>query len=98
MADFIITPESLDTMAATLRRELGDIQSTLDELERKIGELESSWDGKARDAYSKAQRDWSAKFNDMKMILNGIADMTERASTRYAEGGAAAAAAFGNAG
>lgn len=91
MADFEVTTESLDAVAARLRTESGVIKAALDELDQKVKTLEHDWDGAARDAYAKAHAQWTAKFSEMNTILNGIADTTEKVAAHYANAGSAAA-------
>ena len=94
MAAFEVSTESLDNMAATLRKESAKIEFALTTLEDAANKLKSEWDGAAREAYQHAHDIWTADFADMKQLLDVIATATEKYAAAYADGSKTASALF----
>ncbi|TPW76745.1 WXG100 family type VII secretion target [Schumannella sp. 10F1B-5-1] len=92
--DFSVTPEVLREVAASLGAESRHLAGVLGDLEQRVKALEGGWDGAARQAYSEAQRGWSAAITDMTSILGQIGQRTEQIAEGYVADDKASAKRF----
>jgi WXG100 family type VII secretion target len=91
---FSVDSESLSTASAQLRDKGAQIAAALAGLEGEIGQLQSQWDGAARDAYAQAQGEWSARFAALQQVLEAIAVKTETIGANYSAANAAIVTSF----
>jgi WXG100 family type VII secretion target len=90
MSDFyVVDLDELAACAERLSRFEGFIETKLDELDRRIQQLQSAWTGTAADAQLAAHRDWMAGAAEMK---DGLAKLRQAATTAHTNYSAARAA------
>jgi WXG100 family type VII secretion target len=63
---------ALEDGEASLRRAVDEIQVHLEELERCVQELLSTWTGQAAEAYREAQHEWDAAMAGMRENLREL--------------------------
>jgi len=80
--------ESIAALADTAQR----IRDHLDELEAEVAELNDAWTGRANEAYTRAQRDWTTSAADMRAALVSATTAAARAQARTREAEARVAA------
>ena len=83
MPDVKTDPDSLHAAADELRSESKRLGSILAGLEQEAAGLRERWDGGARDAYDRAQRQWSSTLDEMTTLLTKIATATDGIADRF---------------
>jgi WXG100 family type VII secretion target len=78
-------PDRHAELAELLARVAASIQTELDMLAVEAGSLASHWSGEAKDAYARAQRDWSAAMVRLGAALNSSTKAAEAAGTQLAQ-------------
>ncbi|MDR1441542.1 MAG: WXG100 family type VII secretion target [Bifidobacteriaceae bacterium] len=81
-------------LADSLRARANAILSVLEELESRVGVLQGSWDGKAKEAYQVAQKQWTEQAHRLQELAAKIATMTSDVADGYAQMDARAASQF----
>ena len=62
MSDIQVHYDSLNTAAQDIRNAAGRIKRELDDLEREVRRVASTWEGEAKEAYQKASREEQEKM------------------------------------
>lgn len=98
MPDLKTQPEDLHAAADELRSESKRLASVLAGLEQEAARLREQWDGGAREAYDRAQREWSITFDKMASLLARISAATDAIADRYTDADARSATLFASPG
>jgi 6 kDa early secretory antigenic target len=85
---------SLDDLVARLTRASNRIEAELDELDREVAALESTWTGEAGAAYQVAHREWNEALRTINTTLKNSGRLARAHSTTYAEAEAKIASLF----
>lgn len=83
MPDVKTDPDSLYAAADELRSESKRLETILAGLEHEAAGLRDRWDGGARDAYDRAQRQWTHTVDEMTTLLAKIAKATDGMADRF---------------
>jgi early secretory antigenic target protein ESAT-6 len=74
----------------TIHAAAEDCTSTIKQLESQfhtlkgdLGPLINTWEGNAKESYMAAQKDWDAKFEDLKQVLSQIAIILPQIADGY---------------
>lgn len=94
MSDLRVTPEALHSAAGRLRAESARIDATLGGLDAEVSRLRGQWEGMAQVAYNNAQHQWSATLEQMRDVLQRIANATDSIADDYVSADRASAARF----
>ena len=86
---------ALDDAAAGLRASATRIETTLDELARRLASRAPEWTGHASDSFEQARRRWDAAMRDMKEVLHAIGLAVASANEEYRAAESANARRFG---
>lgn len=86
---------ALDDAATGLRVAAAGIESTLDELTRRLVGRGPEWTGHASDSFDQARRRWDAAMRDMKEVLHAIGGAVASANEQYRAAESANARRFG---
>lgn len=86
---------ALDDASAGLRSAAAGIETTLDDLARRIAGRAPEWTGQASDSFEEARRRWDAAMRDMKEVLHAIGLAVASANDQYRSAEAANARRFG---
>jgi early secretory antigenic target protein ESAT-6 len=89
-----VSTAQVQGLSQSLQSRAKQIAAILEDLERQIQVLQSSWDGKARDAYQQAQRQWTTQANRLQQLAADIARATGEIASGYDQFDAQAAAQF----
>jgi len=93
-SDVSVRPEGLHETARALRTQSAQLENILASLAQRVNGLEAHWDGAARQAYSQAQREWSAALGDMTSVLASVANATDDFAGGYVHDDKASAQRF----
>lgn len=66
-----------------MRSAVTQIQQDLDRLDARAAVLRGDWSGEASDAYDRAQRDWTARLDHMRALLDDYSVRLDRINDRY---------------
>ncbi len=80
VVDFV----TLRSVAGGIDRAVSDIERSLDDLHRHLAALTATWTGDAADAYGRAQAEWFAAAEDLRMRLAGLRDLVLTAHDNHA--------------
>lgn len=83
MSEIQVKYESLNTAAQDIRGAAAKIKSQLDDLEREVRRVASTWEGEAKEAYQQRQAVWDREANELKVHLENIATKVSQASDGY---------------
>lgn len=72
-------------LLAALGRAAEGIQAELDALEREVAGLRDRWGGDARDAFERAQAEWTAGMVVVQRVLREAARAADQAGRRLVE-------------
>lgn len=86
---YTVDLDELDNLTARLRGYQGFLTENLDELERRVRALSSTWSGVAAGAFAAAHRDWEMGVTDVKEGLQALEATAVRAHTSYSDAVAA---------
>lgn len=86
---------ALDDAATGLRAAAAGIETTLDDLARRLTGRAPEWTGHASDSFDEARRRWDAAMRDMKEVLHAIGLAVASANDQYRTAEAANARRFG---
>jgi WXG100 family type VII secretion target len=90
-----VAHEALDEASAGLRVAAAGIETTLDDLARRLMARAPDWSGHASDAFDEARRRWDAAMRDMKEVLHAIGLAVASANDQYRAVESANARRFG---
>lgn len=86
---------ALDDASTGLRTAAAGIETTLDDLARRLAGRAPEWTGHASDSFDEARRRWDAAMRDMKEVLHAIGLAVASANDQYRSAEAANARRFG---
>lgn len=92
---FTIDLEQLDSVIARLSGLVGFVEEQLDELDRRIAELPTTWSGLSADAHADAHNEWSSGARDLRDGLDIMRAAATRAHEQYSNAVAANLRIFG---
>ncbi|MDR2453054.1 MAG: WXG100 family type VII secretion target [Bifidobacteriaceae bacterium] len=81
-------------LSESLRSRASRILTILENLETQINTLQGSWDGQAREAYQRAQAQWTQEAHRLQQLADQIASTTASISSGYSTFDARAASQF----
>ncbi|WP_122816068.1 WXG100 family type VII secretion target [Nocardioides pantholopis] len=84
----------LEQAAQDLLAKVKDIDSRMNQLERELGALRSSWAGNARLAYDSAKATWDGAIEEMRLLLQDTGRAVDQSNADYAAADARGAQAF----
>ncbi|NYT95274.1 WXG100 family type VII secretion target [Salinispora sp. H7-4] len=89
--NFAALAASADSCGSSLKNMNGELEG----LKSSIAPLLATWDGDAREAYFRRQRDWEAAANDLRDLLSRIERALRESAARMQAREAANQAKFG---
>jgi len=69
MANYAITPAAVHTVAEEMRRETGDLDRSLENLQQHVKRFIDANNGQAPDMYAQAQQLWNQGQQEMRQAL-----------------------------
>ena len=95
MANILVTPEQLQSIASQLNAGAASIESTLHQLEGQVAPLQSEWQGVAQARFQELWAEWQRSSRGIQEALNGIATLTQQAGANYEQTEQSIAGSFG---
>ncbi len=83
MAQIMVTPAELKTAASTLREYNRNFRSLVENLEIIEGELNTSWEGEAKQTFHQAFNNDKAFFNAFASLIDNYCQTLESIATQY---------------
>ena len=81
--DMSVDSATLTSVAASLRKNVNDMQATLDEATQTIGNTASSWESAAAENLRSRYTSLSAKFSDFYTAINNYATFLDNTAAAY---------------
>lgn len=79
-----VSPAEVIALSDDIKTKSGQIEGYLGDLDRKVSTLKASWDGEAKEAYERAQREWSVQITEMNALLARVSGKLVEISNDYA--------------
>ena len=83
MSEIQVKYDSLIAAANDIRSAARKIKAQLDDLQRDVRRVASTWEGEAKEAYQQRQAIWDREANELKTHLENIATKVAAASDGY---------------
>jgi len=80
-----LSPQRATTGVAAILTGIDNIEAELDRLEARIHQLESNWDGEAREAFTRASRDWNESVKILHKMARDASNVATGSVTRIAD-------------
>lgn len=81
--DLSVNYATLAAAAADIQSSANQIESRLNELDRSLQPLRAAWTGEAATAYEAAKAKWTGALTDMKILLAQIGTQVTTTSQNY---------------
>jgi early secretory antigenic target protein ESAT-6 len=78
-----VSPAEVLTLSEDIKTKSGQIEGHLGDLDRKVAALKANWDGEAKEAYERAQREWSVQITEMNALLARVSGKLVEISNDY---------------
>jgi WXG100 family type VII secretion target len=85
MDELVVDFAALRSLASGIDRRIEEIKALLDDLGRQVSALTDLWDGAASDGFRRAQADWFAAADDLRVRLADLRDMVLTAHDNHAD-------------
>ena len=95
MTGIKLSPQRAATGVAAIITGIDNIETELDQLEARIRQLESSWDGEAREAFSRASREWNESVAILHKMARDASNVATGSVARIADFDRRRASAWG---
>lgn len=95
MSDLSVTPESVESLSASIQAGASGIEAQLTTLGGAKGQLLGAWIGDAANAYSGAQEDWLTQMQTLATVARAAAAAADTAATAYRDADEAVGKAWG---
>ncbi|MFF2084117.1 WXG100 family type VII secretion target [Nocardia sp. NPDC058176] len=82
---FSVDLDDLDEVTARIRGYQDYLTDALAELQQRIGDLNSSWEGLAAAAFAEAHRDWGTAVSDIGTALTDLEKAARSAHDSYSD-------------
>lgn len=90
-----VTPEQLAGVSAQVRGGAEKVQGILGELTSAVAPLGSDWAGVAQTRFQSLWDEWQRSAKSLQQALDGIGNLANQASMKYAQAESAIASSFG---
>ena len=90
-----LSPQRAASGVAAIITGIDNIESELETLESKIRLLQSSWDGEAREAFTRANREWDESVNVLHKMARDASNIATGSVARFADFDRRRASAWG---
>jgi|RhiMetdeSRZDD1v2_1073273.scaffolds.fasta_scaffold3887973_2 WXG100 family type VII secretion target len=80
MTEIVVKFAALHKASEDINKAISNLTSELDNLEKGVQPLLSTWDGQAREAYYARQREWSSASGDLKQLLLQIKGAVDKSA------------------
>ena len=78
-----VSPAEVLALSGDIKTKSGQIEGHLGDLDRKVATLKANWDGEAKEAYERAQREWSVQITEMNALLARVGGKLVEISNDY---------------
>ena len=78
-----VTPEQLQEISAQLTSGASEVESILSQLANVVSPLQSEWVGAAQAQFEELWNQWQKDATGLHQALEGVAQLTQRASQAY---------------
>ncbi|MGW1895023.1 WXG100 family type VII secretion target [Streptomyces sp. NPDC002004] len=90
----LVNYDPLDTAATNIGNHARNLETALDEIKRKVAEVNQYWEGDSHSAYQTAQANWDKEARDIHQALVAIGHLIHQAGGDYRGGDKKAAGYF----
>lgn len=95
MSQFSVTPEELASCASQLHNGASQIEQINTQLESRVNAVSAAWQGQAHARFQDVYMRWQNSQRQLQQSLAELAQMTQQASTTYADTEQQIAGSFG---
>ena len=81
--DFRVSPQVLQQVSAELRSQAADLLNRLGEFDRDVAARSATWEGAAKESYTKKQGQWNEGMNQMQAALEAFARLVDQLAGNY---------------
>jgi len=90
MAQTLVTPETMVTLAGGIEGKIGDWNTAVNSIYRLAAEMDAMWDGDANDAFNAQFADDKVKFQKLSTVMTDYTTAIKTAAKNYTAGEAEA--------
>jgi WXG100 family type VII secretion target len=94
MALITVTPDQLTTISGQLTSGSQEVETILNSLAQQVSPLHEAWQGQAAAAFEELWTEWQTSATKLQQALTGIASLTGKAGSTYAETESSIAGSF----
>lgn len=78
-----VTPDTLEEQGNVLIKFGSDVKGILDEIDKKINEIDQGWDGLAQNAYTSMYHNMKKSLEQFPDLINALGETTKNAAAAY---------------
>lgn len=86
MAQMIVTPEQMNTIATNIEGKIQEWQSAVQKIYQLHAEMDAMWDGTANDSFNMLFKEDEVKFNNLAALMEEYTAAIKTAANNYIAG------------